>query len=87
MRPSPAPPTAKVITGGRKTSHTRKLATASEGNASHAKDVAPHMKPELLQSSLVWYLAKTYVLRFSRPKLERAPEVAAALPPARQEAA
>ena len=52
--------------------------------ASHAKDVAPHMKPELLQSSLVWYLAKTYVLRFSRPKLERAP-AAPALPSPQQQ--
>lgn len=34
----------------------------------HAAKVAPHMKPELLQPSLVGYLAKTYLFRFARPK-------------------
>ncbi len=33
----------------------------------HVKDVAPSMNPKLLQKSLLVYLARTYVLRFSRP--------------------
>jgi fatty acid desaturase len=53
---------------------------------SHAKDVAPAMKPELLQQSLLVYLARTYVLRFSRPVLINAPP-AVVNEPARQEAA
>ena len=35
--------------------------------ANHVKDVAPTMNPQLLQKSLLVYLARTYVLRFSRP--------------------
>ncbi len=54
--------------------------------ASHVKDVAPTMKAELLQQSLLMYLAKTYVLRFSRPVLTK-PVAAAAPEAARQEAA
>ncbi len=47
--------------------------------ANHVKDVAPTMNPQLLQKSLLVYLARTYVLRFSRPtavvpKLVQAPE-------------
>ncbi|MDP2274093.1 MAG: fatty acid desaturase [Archangium sp.] len=48
--------------------------------ASHVKDVAPTMNPQLLQKSLLVYLARTYVLRFSRPaavvpKVVHAPEL------------
>lgn len=35
--------------------------------ANHAKDIAPTMNPQLMQTSLLVYLARTYVLRFSRP--------------------
>ncbi|MGV3619743.1 MAG: fatty acid desaturase family protein [Archangium sp.] len=35
--------------------------------ANHATHVAPKMKPELMEPSLVGYLAKTYVFRFTRP--------------------
>lgn len=34
---------------------------------SHAEDIAPHMDPTLLEPSLLMYLARTYVFRWSRP--------------------
>jgi beta-carotene hydroxylase len=41
---------------------------------SHAADVAPKMKPELMQASLLVYLARTYLFRVSRPVwVEEAP--------------
>lgn len=51
----------------------------------HAKNVAPQMQPELLQPSLLVYLARTYALRFSRPQLVK--PVAQVPEAARQEAA
>ena len=47
--------------------HNRPGLHWTELPGSHVKDIAPTMKPELLQQSLLVYLAKTYVLRFSRP--------------------
>ena len=40
----------------------------TELRASHEQDVAPKMNPALLQSSLLGYLARTYLFTFSRPK-------------------
>jgi len=47
--------------------HNRAGLHWTELPASHAKDVAPKMDPALMEPSLVAYLARTYVLRFSRP--------------------
>ncbi len=59
--------------------HNRPGLHWTELPTSHGKDIAPAMKPELLQQSLLMYLAKTYVLRFSRPAgnvVEQVPEAA-----------
>lgn len=66
--------------------HNRPGLHWTELPASHAKDIAPSMRPELLQPSLLMYLARTYAFRFSRPESvmrrpTQAPEAA------RQEAA
>jgi fatty acid desaturase len=47
--------------------HNRAGLHWTELPASHAKDVAPKMDPALMEKSLVGYLARTYVFRFSRP--------------------
>jgi fatty acid desaturase len=41
--------------------HWSELATA------HDKEVVPRMDPTLDEPSMLWYLARTYLLRFSRP--------------------
>lgn len=55
--------------------------------ANHLKDVAPAMNPQLLQKSLLVYLARTYVLRFSRPAAAVPTRVQAPEAPRQQEAA
>ncbi|MDP1829361.1 MAG: fatty acid desaturase [Archangium sp.] len=45
--------------------------------ANHAAVVAPKMKPELMQASLLVYLARTYVFRLSRPVFVEQPAPAA----------
>lgn len=48
----------------------------SELPAAHAKNVAPKMQPELMQPSLLRYLANTYLFTYARP-----PQFAPAVPP------
>jgi fatty acid desaturase len=56
------------VNAGYHTAHHNKAGQHwTELPASHATDVAPRMKPELLQASLLVYLARTYLLRISRP--------------------
>ena len=58
MRPSTVPPTAKVIAGGRKTIHTRKLATASDGNAIHETDLSARGRTP--SCNVRWYRARAF---------------------------
>lgn len=58
--------------------HNRAGLHWSELPAAHARDAAGKVDPALVEPSLLWFLARTYVLR-----LARAPQVAAAVSPAR----
>lgn len=63
--------------------HNRAGLHWTELPGSHEKHIAPTMNPKLMQKSLLVYLAKTYVLRVSRPEgvqttLMQAPEEARA---------
>jgi len=56
------------VNAGYHTAHHNKAGQHwTELPKSHAAEVAPKMKPELLQPSLLVYLARTYLLRVSRP--------------------
>ena len=39
----------------------------SELARAHEKEVVPRIDPTLDEPSMLWYLARTYLLRFSRP--------------------
>jgi beta-carotene hydroxylase len=67
-----------AVNAGYHTAHHNKAGQHwSELPASHARDVAPKMNPALMEPSLVWYLARTYLLRFSRPTWAGQPAVQA----------
>lgn len=53
--------------------HNRAGLHWSELPASHAEHVAPKMDPALMQPSLLWYLAKTYLFTWGRPSGWKAP--------------
>jgi fatty acid desaturase len=63
------------VNAGYHTAHHNKAGMHwTELPAAHARDVAPKMKPELMESSLLWYLARTYLFRVSRPTWVEAPK-------------
>lgn len=67
-----------AVNAGYHTAHHNKAGQHwSELPASHARDVAPKMNPGLMEPSLAWYLARTYLLRFSRPTWVAPPAVQA----------
>jgi fatty acid desaturase len=47
--------------------HNRPGLHWSELPQAHAREAAGRMHPSLMEKSLLWYLARTYLLRFSRP--------------------
>lgn len=48
--------------------HNRAGLHWSELATQHEREVAPRIHPALVEKSLVWYLVRTYLLRFSRPE-------------------
>lgn len=67
------------VNAGYHTAHHNKAGMHwTELPAAHARDVAPKMKPELMEASLLWYLARTYLFRVSRPTWVEAPKPAEA---------
>ena len=48
--------------------HNRAGMHWSELAKAHEKEVVPRMDPTLDEPSMLWYLARTYLLRFSRPE-------------------
>ncbi len=65
------------VNAGYHTAHHNKAGQHwSELPQSHARDVAPTMRPELMEPSLLWYLARTYLLRVSRPTWAPQPALA-----------
>jgi beta-carotene hydroxylase len=50
--------------------HNRPGLHWTELPASHARDIAPHVSASLIEPSLLVYLARTYLMRITRPALQ-----------------